>query len=190
MTVHAFTIIPETWESWAEGLAVEDPRQLLNALRTALYAGGAAQANGWMIAFIHGEYDPIDGIFRIHVHGFACGEMAYVVDWLRKLPNYKTELYPEDGGVSPVYRRVRMTWKKLNNLPAPITYRLQSYWPAKANYISDDGSRTRAKRKRRIAEPHHSQVLLWQDKWKIEDLTLMIGLRVTKAGLKQTKPVS
>ena len=116
--------------------------------------------------------------------------MVEVIDRLRKLPNYKTQKYLKDGTLSPVYRRIKMTRKPLTNLPRPITYLLQSYWPQRALFISDDGARRRARRKRRIAEPQHSQVLLWLDKWNIRDLTLMVGLRVTKTGLQQTKPVS
>jgi hypothetical protein len=116
--------------------------------------------------------------------------MVGVIDRLRKLPNYKTQKHRMDGTLSPVYRRIKMTRRKLRNLPYPITYRLQSYWPAKALFISDDGARIRARRKRRISEPQHSHVLLWLDKWDISDLTMMIGLRVTKAGLQQTKTVN
>jgi len=52
------------------------------------------------------------------------------------------------------------------------------------------GKRIRARRKQRIGEPHHSQALLWLNRWEIADLSLMVGLRVTKTGLRQTKQVS
>lgn len=188
--LHGFTIIPATWEFSADELPNVNPVWLMNSLRAALYARGARKAKGWIIAFIHGEWDPIGKIFRLHVHGLAYGDMVEVIDRLRKLPNYKTQKYLKDGTLSPVYRRIKMTRKPLTNLPRPITYLLQSYWPQRALFISDDGARRRARRKRRIAEPQHSQVLLWLDKWNIRDLTLMVGLRVTKTGLQQTKPVS
>ena len=188
--VRAFTIVPRTWEFSGEKLDGVDPKHLMRGLLVALYGRGAAMANGWIFAVLHGEWDPIGQVYRIHVHGFAYGEMVAVIDRLRTLPNYATQRYLKDGSLSPVYRRVRVTREKLTNLPEPITYRLQSYWPAKALFISDDGARRRARRKGRIAEPHHSQVLLWLDRWSISDLTLMVGLRLTKTGLTQTKPVS
>ena len=184
---NAFTIIPRTWEFTPDELDSVDPRPMLAALRTALYGRGAAQANGWIVAFIHGEFDPIKKVYRLHVHGFAYGEMVEVIDRLRILPNYKTRYRLSDGSLSPVYRRIQVTRKRSTNLVSQITYRLQSYWPAKAIVIKDDGSQTRARRKGRIAEPYHSQVLLWLDKWGVADLTLLIGLRVTKTGLTQTK---
>jgi hypothetical protein len=187
MKAQAVTIIPMTWEFTLAELFQVIPMLLLAALRASLYAQGAAQAKGWLMLFIHGEYDPIGQVFRLHVHGYAYGEMVDVVDRLRTLPNYQTRRYLKDGSLSPVYRRVQVKRKPPKNRLRQITYRLQSYWPAKAIVISEDGARKRARRKRRIAEPHHSQVLLWLDKWEIADLTLMIGLRVTKDGLIQTK---
>ena len=184
---NAFTIIPRTWEFTPEELDEVDPTLLLAALLTALYGRGAAKANGWIVAFIHGEFDPIGMVYRIHVHGFAYGEMVKVIDRLRTLPNYKTQYRLKDGSLSPVFRRIQVTRKRSKNLLSQITYRLQSYWPARAIVIKDDGSRIRARRKGRIPEPYHSQVLLWLDKWNLADLTLMVGLRVTKAGLTQTK---
>lgn len=188
--VRCFTIVPKTWEFTAEQLTDVDPSQLLNALRTALYAKGADQATGWIYAYLHGEWDPIGKVFRLHVHGLAYGQMVKVIDGLRELPNYMTRRYLEDGSPSSVVRRIVMTREALSYLPRPITYVMQSYWPSRALIISDEGERMRARQKSRIGEPYHSQVLLWLDRWQISDLTLMIGLRRTNAGLIQTKPVS
>ena len=187
MKASAFTIIPRTWEFTPEGLDEVAPSRLLASLRVALYGQGAAKAKGWIIAFIHGEFDPIGGVYRLHVHGYAFGEMVAVIDRLRTLPNYKTKYRLKDGSLNPVYRRIQVKRKLSTNLLRQITYCVQSFWPAKAIFISDDGSRTRARTKQRISEPYHSRVLLWLDKWSIADLTLMIGLRVTKDGLIQTK---
>ncbi len=190
MKLTKFTIIPSSWEFTAEQLLAVNPILLLAALRTALYEMGAATATGWIFLGLHGEFDPKAKVYRLHVHGIAYGGMAQVVDRLRSLPNYATSRWLPDGSPSPVYRRVRMTRKRVNRLPRPLTYLVQSYWPARALWVSEDGRRRRARRKRRLPEPYHSQVLLWLDKWSIDDLTLMIGLRVTKNGLTQTKPVS
>ena len=187
MSARAVTIIPQTWEFKADELDSVVPRLLLAALLAALYAQGAAKAYGWLDVVIHGEWDPIGQVYRLHAHGYAYGEMIDVVDRLRNLPNYKTRRYLKDGSLSPVYRRVQVKRKPPKNRLRQITYRMQSYWPAKAIIMSDNGVRKRARQKRRIAEPHHSQVLLWLDQWDISDLTLMIGLRVTKDGLIQTK---
>ena len=187
MKAQAVTIIPMTWEFKPEELERVIPRLLLAALAASCYAKGAANATGWLMVHIHGEWDPIEQVFRLHVHGYAYGEMVGVVDKLRTLPNYQTQRFLKDGSPSPVYRRVQVKRKSPKNNLRQITYRMQSYWPSKAVIISDDGKRIRARRKQRVVEPYHSQVLLWLDKWDIADLTLMVGLRVTRAGLIQTK---
>ena len=187
MKAQAVTIIPMTWQFTAAELVRVIPTLLLASMISALYSKGAAKANGWLMVHIHGEWDPIEQVFRLHVHGYAYGEMVGVVDKLRTLPNYQTQRFLKDGSPSPVYRRVQVKRKSPKNNLRQITYRMQSYWPSKAVIISDDGKRIRARRKQRVVEPYHSQVLLWLDKWDIADLTLMVGLRVTRAGLIQTK---
>jgi hypothetical protein len=185
-----FTIIPATGERSANHLMELNASDMTNAVRSALYSKGAGQSDGWLIAFLHSEHDPNADVYRFHFHGICYGGMTQVVDRLRTLPNYRSCRFQHDGSPSPVYRRLRLSRKPLDRLPAPITYLLQSFWPARALLISEDGTRLRARRKGRIKEPRHTQALLWLDKQRLEDLTLMIGLRVTKAGLKQTKPVS
>jgi hypothetical protein len=113
--------------------------------------------------------------------------MIPVVDSLRTLPNYRSTRTLPNGEWSPVFRRVWIRRKPLFNLPDPLAYLVQSFWPSRPVYISDDGKRRRVREKRRIPEPYHSQVLLWLDQWRLVDLTLMIGLRVTKSGLIRTK---
>lgn len=188
--VRTFTIIPATGERSANDLMDSNPSHMINAVRSALYSKGAGQSNGWLIAFLHSELDPIADVYRFHLHGICYGEMVHIVDRLRTLPNYRSRRLQHDGSPSPVYRRLRLSRKPLDRLPTPITYLLQSFWPARALLISENGKRLRERRKGRIKEPRHTQALLWLDGYRLEDLTLMIGLRVTKAGLKQTKPVS
>lgn len=187
MRAKAITIIPHNAERKPHQLMDLDPNRLKDALAAALYAQGAAKASGWVILFLHGEHEPKGNCFRPHFHGYAYGEMVGVVRRLRELPNYKTCKFGKDGKINAVYRPVQVKQKRPRNFRRQIAYRLQSYWPAKAIIISDDGLLKRARRKRRISEPYHSQVLLWLDRWKLADLTLMIGVRVTKTGLIQTK---
>lgn len=183
----AITIIPRNAERKPHQLMDLDPRRLTAALAAALYAKGAAKATGWLIVFLHGEHEPKGNVYRPHFHGYAYGGMVDVVRRLRELPNYRTQKIGKDGRINAVYRPVQVKVKRPRNFRRQIAYRLQSYWPAKAIIVSDDGLLKRARRKRRIVEPYHSQVLLWLDRWKLADLTLMIGVRVTKAGLVQTK---
>ena len=176
----AFTIVPKSWEFKASELANVDPTALIKSLRTALYDQGAKDELGWLIAIIHGEFDPIAKVYRLHVHGLAFGGMVQAIDRLRRLPNYQSRSKDTDGRPNSVYRRVVVNRMPLTNLPQPITYLVQSFWPSRAVIISDDGTRIRQRDKGRIPEPYHSEVLLWLNRWRLTDLTLMIGLRVDR----------
>lgn len=177
------TIIPTTWEFAPEDLPNADAVAMMTGFRTDLYQAGASAELGWLIAFIHGEFDPVAKVFRLHIHGLASRSMVPVLDKLRKLPRYKSMKALPDGSPCPVNTRVWITRKPLTNLPMPITYLLKSYWPSRPIFFTDDGKRIRARKQQRIAEPHHSQALLWMDRWTVADLSLMIGLRATRTGL-------
>jgi hypothetical protein len=187
MSATTFTIIPRGWDFTPEELASAIPRLLLAAFLTDLYRKGTASAGGWLYAFIHGEFDPVAGVFRLHVHGACSLEMVPVLDRLRKLPKYKSARKLPNGEWDPVFRRVWIRRKALFNLPHPITYLMQAFWPARPIYIDTEGKRRRVRAKQAIPDPYHSIALLWLDRWQLKDLTLLVGLRVTKAGLIRTQ---
>ena len=187
LSATVFTIVPKSWEFTPEELEGADPLRLLAAFRSALYAKGAAAIDGWLIAFIHGEFDPVARMYRLHLHGLCSLTMVKAIDALRKDPNYKAERLLPNGEWNPVYRRVWVARKPLTNLARTLSYLVQSFWPSRPIYVSADGKRRRVRDKQRIPEPYHSQVLLWLDRYRLRDLTLMIGLRVTTSGLKRTQ---
>ena len=181
------TVIPRTWEIAADQLDHVDPRRLLEAFRTDLYRAGVKAIDGWLFAYLHGEFDPIAKVYRLHLHIALTKSMAPVLDRIRTMGNYKSMRLLPDGSPSPVFRRVWIRRKPLVNMPEPVTYVVQSFWPARPIHIDGNGKRSRLRQKGAVREPYHSQVLLWLDRWKVEDLTLMVGLRVTKAGLIRTR---
>ena len=127
------------------------------------------------------------GVYRLHIHGACSLEMVPVLDRLRKMRKYKSVRTLPDGGWDPVYRRVWVRRKPLNNMPDPITYLMQAFWPSRPIYIDAAGKRRRVREKRAIRDPYHSMMLLWLDRWKLKDLTLLVGLRVTRTGLIPTR---
>ena len=77
-----------------------------------------------------------------------------------------------------------MSKKPLFNLPEPLTYVVQSSYPHRPTFVDKDGELRRGTRKRRIPEPYHTQWLLWMDRWSIDDMLLLSGLRVTRSGFQ------
>ncbi|MDB5714182.1 MAG: hypothetical protein JWO15_1579 [Sphingomonadales bacterium] len=185
--VATVTLIPRGLKVPSSKLLKVDPRIICNAVKSDLNRAGGKEADGWFIGFIHGENDPGTDTDVPHMHGMVGGGMIDVVDRLRHQPKYASHRPKGSDVGEPLCQRVRISRGPLTNLPDPITYILQSYWPARWSGDVGGGSVKRTRRKHRIPEPHHTEVLLWLDQWKLSDLCILVGLRVTKTGLKATK---
>jgi hypothetical protein len=108
--------------------------------------------------------------------------MRAVVDRLRKRSNFKSA---RKGSLSEkVYQRWRMTRQPLSDLPEPLTYTVQSFWPERPIFMSKNGEWERQKEKRRIEEPRHTEVLQWLDWWRLRDTCLLMGISVTRDGFR------
>ena len=175
-----FTAIKRGWEFKPEQLGDVVLEKLLNGFLSDLNRRGAGDADGWLIAFIHGEFETPANIYRLHVHGIASGEMIGVVDSLRHGRKYKFK-----SGDS-VRFRVRIDRKALTNLPYPLTYCFKAYWPWKHVIIGANGKR-RTRRHRRIREPYHTQVLVFFDQRTPSDFVVFKHLTVRKGQLKPTR---
>lgn len=180
------TVLSDSWEIPAEDLMLFDPRAMLNGFRNDLNTCPVSLRRGYLFAGIHGEFVDDPAIFRIHLHLQMSEDYIDAVDSLRhrsKYISWKVDPSTECG----MRKRTRITIarEELQNLPAPITYRLQSFWPVK-EHEDEHGEAERSKRQR-VPEPYHSLYLLWLNKWRLEELTLLMGLRVTTIGLKTTR---
>lgn len=188
--VHTATVISGKWTTRPEDLMQLDPRKLLNGFRTDLNRCGAGDAEGALIAFVHGEFEPNRRLYQPHCHLLAIGEMSDVVDRLRDLDKYQP-VRGDNLDTVPIACPVRIDRQPLSNMPLPLTYLLKSYWPSR--WVSDvrpDGSFDRQRGGSRMPEPYHSQALLWLDQWCLKDITLMMGMFVSKDGLTLRNPLN
>lgn len=179
--VTTFTALPLGWEFTSETLYQADPRKLLDRLRGQLKRAGSADADGFLIASIHGEFEPEEQIYRLHVHGCAAGGMIGVLDKLRSLPAYR----PRPSVTVPMQIRR----KPLKDIPYPLGYAFKSYWPCRRiGMVGREGLVKRQRGHHRIPEPYHRQVLLWLDRWSVSDLTLLMHLCVGRDGFVASSP--
>lgn len=174
---NSFTVFPRNWVFTAEQLMSQDPRKLLSAFLSALNRLSVKRAQGRLFAAIHGEFDATTGLFHLHIHGVADKPMIEVIDRLRPLPNYRSR---RSAGETTL--RIRIGRQPMTNLPYPLTYILQPYWPRRWRG-SIEGVQRRGKVRHRIPEPFHTVLLLWLDRWSAKDMTLMVGMSVGRAGL-------
>lgn len=187
--INAATVISGKWTISPEDLMDLDPNKLLNGFRSDLNRCGAGEADGALIAFLHGEFEPNRRLYQPHCHLLAFGGMSNVLVRLRDLEKYKP-VRGDEPGTLPIARPIQIEFRSLSNMPLPLTYLLKSYWPSR--WVSDlrpDGSYDRQHGTARITEPYHSQVLLWHDLWRLEDVSLMMGMFASKDGLKLRNPI-
>lgn len=176
---NTFTIFPQNWVFTAEQLASKNPRRLLKAFLSVLNRLGLRRAGGYLFVAIHGEFDEATGLFHLHLHGVADQQMLAIIDRLRKLPNFRCRRSKGDTKL-----RVRIGRKPLTNLPYPLTYILQSYWPRRWRGTIEGVTR-RGTVRHRIPEPFHTVLLLWLDRWSLTDITLLVGLSAGPRGLER-----
>lgn len=182
-TVSTFTLIPCTWEFRGGCLDQADPRKLLAELRQTLWRCGAKDADGWLFAAIHGEHEPNEDVYRLHIHGACQGEMREVIDRLRTRKNYRSQR--GELADQKVFQRVRRTRAPLADLPNPLTYIVQSFWPERAIFKTASGDVNRQTKKWRISDPQHTEVLRWLDRWTPSDTTLLMGIEVCRSGFRK-----
>ncbi len=180
-TARFVTILLPQWSLTAKQLKKFDPRRILRALLTDLYRVGAKKADGFFVAFIHGEFDERTHLFQIHLHGIVAGGMIEVLKNLKKRPKYKSE---RPGGKRREPHRVHLKKVPLTNLPSPLTYIMQSFWPNRISIVRPDGTIRRERQKGRVPEPWHCLYLLWLDQWELKDLRLLVKVRPSKEGFR------
>ncbi len=175
------TMFPRGWEVPAGQLDTFDPRARLNAVRSLINRCGGTTASGYLVAFIHGEFEPRRQVYQMHLHLLAAGGMRDVLDKVvRHTPSVRSNRcgYGVSGWVQ---QRLRFD-RRLTNLPAPLTYMLKTYWPSKWQGFNEDGKIIRQRHASRIPEPYHTEVLRWFDRWQLRDLTLIMNISIGRDG--------
>ncbi len=178
-----FCLSPSSLEVAGSELAGMDPKMLGEALRSDFNRHKVSAATGAVIAFLDGEYEPNSDIWRLHWHGLVIGKKVSALENLRGTRKYRSTRYRGRPGRSKQRIQIR---RKLDNLPYHLPYLLKSFWPSRwEGWI--DGRPVRQSYRSRIPEPRHSQWLLWMDRWSLQDLCVLVGLRVGSHGLTLTK---
>ncbi len=180
-TLKLFCVVNPRWAVPLTDLHTVSGKAVMTTLRQQLLRLGSSRADGYLFAAYHCEFNETDELFYGHVHGFSVGGMSAVVDKLRTRKCYRSSRSTGVDGavVDPVW----LTRRKITNLPHALSYVLKSYWP---RYVEGPTG----KRATRLREPHHSHALLWMDRHSLEDLTLLVKLKVGSRGIRPTKRTS
>jgi hypothetical protein len=171
-----FTIWSDEWRVRAEDLMGFHPKRIWGPLRNDLNRSQRGRGDGWLFAGLHAYFDASTNEFGFHVHGQAQGGMINRLEALRDYRPAKYSNCENGGGSIQIVRRQ-------TNLPEPLTYCLQSFWNWLYYVDGETGEVRKHTRRRRIPAPHDSLYLMWLDQFRLEDLTMLMGLRATMSGL-------
>lgn len=183
-----FTVIPRGWQFRPDELGDANPAKLMAGFRSDLNRCGAVSATGFVVAFVHGEYDPGQNIYQLHMHGLADGGMLPALNRMRSRPKYKNG-QRGSGETLRVTQRVKIGKKAITDVPLAMAYMVQNSWPSRWSGELGSGKVVRQRLKYRIPEPYHTQVLLWLDQWTLNNISMLFHIRVTNTGfeVKSTK---
>ena len=145
-------------------------------------------ADGFLVACLHGDFETSRGVFRVHAHGVAAGGLIPVVEALRDLHDFDVAHDPPSGLKKPP-PRLEISRTPISNLAYTISYQFKSYWLSTwIGPVGDGDLVKRARRGQRIHRPHHAELLIWFDQHELQDITLLMKLRVGKQGFVLTHP--
>lgn len=171
--ITTFTLIPLGWCVSANDFGAFKLAKKMKAIRSILYRAGAKDADGFLVALIHGEFEPESETYQMHLHGIVSGGMKDVLERLR----------PRLQGKG-IKRRLVIDKPPLNYLPYPLTYTIKAYWPKRRiGPVGDEGKIGRTRRGQRIAEPFHSQHLLWLAQHDLDKISLLMKISVIQGRL-------
>ena len=193
-------VIRPDWNRSFDALPSEDPKRLKNEFRSTLVrtkAGlrdkGIDTAGRFIIAALHGDFEPEKLTYQLHFHMLEEDENAIVVDNLRDRKGFispkRSDADDHGAADGHVATPVRVRRKPMTNQAYAVGYLLKSYWLQYPRVEVTSGSKKLKRKGQRIDAPFLSHQLLWMDTLTISDLILLIGLRVTREGLVPTRIV-
>ena len=169
-----FTAVPASGRVKGEDLFAFKPKRFLEQFRTQLNRQGLTDRPGWLIAFLHCEYDPRVDIFQFHIHGLAVGRKIEAVEKLKSLKAFQPD--PQT-----VHRPIKI--QPVTDRPRQISYLAQGYWPSKPTILID-GMIRRTRSRVRIPEPRHAEMLVCLDQRAFGDLFWLHGCELAGGRLQ------
>ncbi|WP_294211002.1 hypothetical protein [uncultured Sphingomonas sp.] len=178
------TLIPRGFSVTPDELMGIDPTKKNQWLRMTLARLGAkSDTDGWIYAYLEGEYNPVTGMIQLHWHLIMThSAMRKVIEQLREHSAFKRTIGACNNS-DRVDVRVMVKQVDQDTLPEIVSYATKAAWYSKWRADDETGARKSQKGKCRIPEPALSKVLLWLDRWRVGDMTMLLNLHVTKNGI-------
>lgn len=184
--VRVATIVPNGEQFPGAELSNWDFDAFKARFRSQLNRLGIRDADGFVIAYFHCDYDASTGMMSPHWHLLVKGGARAIMKRLRNCAKYRS-VRSGASPESPVKTPVRFHKGPPNDAVSAVTYLMKSYWPAITSGLNENGQHVRYKQRQRIPEPLHTNVLMWLHHRRFNDLRLLIGVRERTEGLVPRK---
>lgn len=188
------TIIPRDAQYRLDELMDLTPKRLSRALRSILDRHGAKKADGCLILWLEADYDPRTGIIQFHWHGIVAGGMIKVVRRLKRTRKFASERAATQKACEPPRLGARVVHpikvsKPLDRQPRPILYCLKRWWWAHPTAVDGDNGNNpyRVGKGTPLRGLPEAYSLVWHMRWRLADLTLMMGMYVGCGGFALSK---
>lgn len=175
------TLINKNWKIRAGDLHLWSARKIMESFRQHLNRSGTTAAKGILFAWLHGEYDPMAGSYRLHVHVVVQGDKSERLRTLKGRWGYETVAGETKRPV--VFEKVKApVWKKhttrkqppsqTENIARVLSYTHQSFWPFRRRYYAGNMKRHKSVARGRLPGPQHAETLIWLFQQRPTDLMI------------------
>ena len=159
------TVVKPSWALTPSELLRTDAQKLKLQFVQDLKRTGVSPMPDPFVAFLHGEFEPTNGLYIPHFHCVTTPAKATrLKQRLGTLVSYEAD--------DTVLRPIRSP--KVGDRVRQLTYLLKAFWPQRALRLTANGWK-RDHHRRRVSEPWSSIYLLWLDRHRLLDLTVSNG---------------
>jgi len=166
------TLMPQGWLIPAGELVDQNPRSLMEQLRSVFQRAKIGQDGGWAYFVLDVEYIEHLVAFAFHAHGIATKRVALRVRELRNRRKFK---WPAGSDGIP-NRPVQVKLVTRGDEARVINYLLKSYFGMRVYVLDEDGNLVRTRQRTAIPEPRQTDLIAWLSRWRIEDFVLPLNL--------------
>lgn len=142
--------------------------QCSNDFRRAMDDAGSKKASGYLVGFIHGQYDQRDDVFRLRIAGMVAGEKCSVLQLWRDHSSGRER--------ADEYRALTVFKSPLRNPDDMLLNLMKLDWTTRCDIPEALEIIGCVDAARRIPEPMHSDYLCWLSQYQPDDLLLWTGL--------------
>jgi len=164
-----------------------DAPELVKSLGLTFKQIGLDAYHGALVGFLQGEVDPVRNLCRFSLSGIASKGPARLIRKLGRFPIFRDfpfgdAHWDEESLRDPFIKRV-----SVRKVHGPAHHEAELYqhrWPQCPTILNAGHKFERIEDHRALPELVEAKILLWLDRFKVSDLTLLVGVTDDGVGVQ------